>query len=123
MPIYEYVCRACGGETELMQKMSDPPAKKCPACGKNMLTKNVSAARFRLSGSGWYETDFKKSGDKTKNLVGDKTEAKAPEAKAETKPEAPADKKPAEKKADQKAEAKPEKKAEKKAKPASPSSP
>jgi predicted nucleic acid-binding Zn ribbon protein len=33
------------------------------------LIKKVSAAGFRLSGSGWYETDFK-SGNK-KNLAGD----------------------------------------------------
>jgi predicted nucleic acid-binding Zn ribbon protein len=29
----------------------------------------ISAAGFRLSGSGWYETDFK--GSKKKNLTGD----------------------------------------------------
>lgn len=103
MPIYEYVCRACGSETEIMQKMSDGPARKCPVCGKNTLTKQVSAAGFRLSGSGWYETDFKKSDDKKKNLVGDKTEAKPAEpAKAEVKPDKPA-----------KSEAKPDKPAAK----------
>ena len=32
--------------------------------------KQLSAAGFRLSGSGWYETDFKK--DKQKNLAGEK---------------------------------------------------
>lgn len=59
MPIYEYQCSACGQDIEVIQKMSDAPLKKCPECGKNKLTKLVSAAGFKLTGTGWYETDFK----------------------------------------------------------------
>src|SRR5690606_41674312 len=59
MPIYEYRCESCGAEVEKLQKISDPPLKDCPACGKAALAKRVSAASFRLKGSGWYETDFK----------------------------------------------------------------
>ena len=33
-------------------------------CGKNALTKLVSAAGFQLKGSGWYQTDFRGSGAK-----------------------------------------------------------
>lgn len=73
MPIYDYHCTACGVDSEVMHKISDPPATKCPECGKNKLVKQVSASGFRLSGGGWYETDFKKSGDKKKNLAGDST--------------------------------------------------
>ncbi|PPE72216.1 zinc ribbon domain-containing protein [Solimonas fluminis] len=69
MPIYEYVCQDCGVETEIMQRISDAPETVCPSCGKSALTKVVSAAGFRLSGGGWYETDFK-SGNK-KNLTAD----------------------------------------------------
>jgi putative FmdB family regulatory protein len=69
MPIYDYHCTACGADTEVMHKISDPPAKKCPECGKSALVKQVSAAGFRLSGGGWYETDFKSGGQK--NLAGD----------------------------------------------------
>ena len=63
MPIYEYVCKACGHEAEIMHKISDPAPKKCPECGKPKLTKQMSATGFRLGGGGWYETDFK-SGNK-----------------------------------------------------------
>ncbi|EIT69439.1 FmdB family regulatory protein [Hydrocarboniphaga effusa AP103] len=42
--------------------MSDPPARDCPVCGKPALTKQMSAAGFRLKGGGWYETDFKSGG-------------------------------------------------------------
>jgi putative FmdB family regulatory protein len=103
MPFYEYQCRACGAQVEVLQKISDAPLKKCPECGKSQLQKLISAPSFRLAGGGWYETDFKTDKDKKRNLVeAEKGEAKA-EDKAEAKPEA-------------KAEAKPEKKEEGKAK-------
>jgi len=79
MPIYEYECRACGEMTEVIQKISDPALTDCPSCGAGELTKLVSAAGFRLSGGGWYETDFKK--DKRRNV---KDESKA-ESKTESK--------------------------------------
>ncbi|MBW8192874.1 zinc ribbon domain-containing protein [Neiella marina] len=69
MPIYEYRCDDCGHELEKLQRMSDAPLTDCPACSASSLKKLISAAGFRLSGSGWYETDFK-SGAK-KNLAGD----------------------------------------------------
>jgi putative FmdB family regulatory protein len=64
MPIYEYKCSACSHELESLQKFSDAPLVKCPACGKDTLTKLVSAAGFQLKGSGWYQTDFRGSGGK-----------------------------------------------------------
>lgn len=67
MPLYEYFCNACNTPSEIAHKMSDPPATICPVCGKPALVKQMSAAGFRLKGSGWYETDFK-SGNK-KNLA------------------------------------------------------
>jgi len=68
MPIYEFQCQACGTEIEVLQKISDPHITDCEACGKAEMKKKVTAAAFRLSGAGWYETDFKKDSDKKKNL-------------------------------------------------------
>ena len=48
--------------------MSDDALTDCPACDQAELKKLISAGGFRLSGSGWYETDFK-TGSK-KNLAG-----------------------------------------------------
>jgi putative FmdB family regulatory protein len=59
MPIYEYECNACGERHEFIQKFSDAPMRKCPACGKSRLRKLVSAAAFHLKGNGWYVTDFR----------------------------------------------------------------
>jgi len=44
---------------EAIQKFSDDPLKKCPECKQETLRKLVSAAAFKLTGTGWYETDFK----------------------------------------------------------------
>jgi putative FmdB family regulatory protein len=89
MPIYEYKCSACRHELEAIQKFADAPLVTCPACGKDALTKLVSAAGFQLKGSGWYQTYFKGSGAKPAA----KTDApKAEAGKAEAgKDAAPAD--------------------------------
>jgi len=72
MPIYEYLCQDCGESLEKLQKMSDEPLTLCPNCGEESLKKKISAAGFRLSGKGWYETDFKTN--KKKNLTDSKKE-------------------------------------------------
>jgi len=59
MPIYEYKCTECDHRLEKLQKMNDDPLKDCPECLQPSLTKLVSASSFKLTGSGWYETDFK----------------------------------------------------------------
>lgn len=69
MPIYEYQCEECGNKLEKLMKLSDPAPVTCPACEKPGLKKQVSAAAFRLKGSGWYETDFK-TGSKKNVLHG-----------------------------------------------------
>src|ERR1700733_16202132 len=94
MPFYEYECASCKFYTEVMQKISDAPLRKCPSCGKSTLKKLVSAPVFRLKGAGWYETDFKSDKEGKRNLaekekepqVEKKEEAKGAEAKATEKP-------------------------------------
>ncbi len=70
MPFYEYECASCKFYTEVMQKISDAPLKKCPSCGKSTLKKLISAPVFRLKGGGWYETDFKSDKESKRNLAG-----------------------------------------------------
>lgn len=64
MPIYEYQCGECGHRLEVLQKISDSPLLYCPVCNEASLKKLVSAAAFRLKGTGWYETDFKNNDKK-----------------------------------------------------------
>jgi len=92
MPFYEYQCENCGHDVEVMQKITDSPLKKCPACGKSGLKRLMSAPVFRLKGSGWYETDFKSDQDSKRNLA-DKPDVEAPkdDKKDAAKPEKAAD--------------------------------
>lgn len=89
MPIYAFACKACGHAFDRLQKLSDPDPTACPACGADQVQRQVTAPSFRLAGSGWYETDFKKDGDKKRNLAGD-TSAPAPAPAAAAAPAAPA---------------------------------
>jgi putative FmdB family regulatory protein len=77
MPIYEYVCSECDHALEALQKISEAPLRDCPACNKDTLKKKISAPGFRLSGSGWYETDFK-SGNQKNLSKGDSAEGGSP---------------------------------------------
>lgn len=98
MPIYAFACTACGHQFDRLQKMSDPDPAACPACSAHAVSRQMTAPSFRLSGSGWYETDFKKDGDKKRNLAGEGGEGAkpSPASTSESKPEAKPEPKPAE---------------------------
>ena len=86
MPIYEYRCQSCGYEFDKLQRMSDAPLIDCPSCGESSLKKLVSAAGFRLKGSGWYETDFKNNSKKADDKKGqDSKNVKSPNGESDTK--------------------------------------
>ena len=85
MPFYEYQCAACGHHHEELQKVTDRPLRKCPACSRTTLKRLVSAPVFRLKGGGWYETDFKHEKEEKRNIAGEKEPAAA-EAPATEKP-------------------------------------
>jgi putative FmdB family regulatory protein len=94
MPIYAFECAACGHSFDKLQKLSDPDPAACPACNADAVKRQLTAPSFRLAGSGWYETDFKKDGDRKRNLV-EKGEGAKAESKAETKSEAKSESAPA----------------------------
>lgn len=97
MPIYEFECTACDAVFERLQKLSDPDPVDCPECGQTRVKRRLTAPAFRLAGSGWYETDFKKDGDRKRNLAdkGEPAKADAPsEKKGDAKPEAKGEAKP-----------------------------
>ena len=86
MPIYEYICDECGHQKEVFHGMNDNPLTNCNECGKSTLRKLVSASGFRLKGSGWYETDFKKD-EKKKNLSTVDDNSSSKESSADKKEE------------------------------------
>src|SRR5947209_10642158 len=64
MPIYEFVCEACGRIVERLQKVSDPPPDACPECGGKM-AKIMSRNSFQLKGGGWYKDLYSSAGSST----------------------------------------------------------
>jgi len=99
MPIYEYRCEKCDSHFEVIQKFSDKPLKFCSSC-KGRLTKLISQTSFQLKGSGWYVTDYAKSGKTTSKP--DETSKPAAEsspktAESSTNSETPSKKEPTKK--------------------------
>ena len=93
MPIYAFECDACGHNFERLQKLSDADPTVCPDCGAEQVRRQLTAPQFRLAGGGWYETDFKKDGDKKRNLAG---EGSSGGGSSDASGSKPADSKPAE---------------------------
>jgi len=59
MPTYDYRCTVCGHRFELVQKMSEPPRKRCPKCGKKVERLIGAGAGLLFKGSGFYITDYR----------------------------------------------------------------
>lgn len=62
MPTYDYICSSCNHEFELFQSITAAPEKKCPKCGSELRKKISRGAGLVFKGSGFYITDYKKSG-------------------------------------------------------------
>src|SRR5688572_19112292 len=78
MPLYEYKCNECGQVFEVIQRFSDNPLTQHEGCG-GAVQRLLSAPALQFKGSGWYITDYSKSGGNGKKESG------APEKKTETK--------------------------------------
>ena len=87
MPIYAFECISCGHQFDRLQRLADADPTDCPECATVGVRRQLTAPSFRLAGGGWYETDFKKDGDKKRNLV-DKGESAPTSTGSEAKPEA-----------------------------------
>jgi putative FmdB family regulatory protein len=93
MPTYEYKCPKCGTRFEQFQKITDPPEHPCPKCGATAQRLISGGSGIVFKGSGFYETDYKRAGEKAKR----KKEEGGPGGE---KPKAPSDATPAKPKAD-----------------------
>jgi putative FmdB family regulatory protein len=85
MPLYEYLCDACGHRFEAIQRFSDAPLDTCPKCG-GRVRKLQSAPAFQFKGSGWYVTDYAKKdgagGDKSPDTAAGKDSKSSKETPA-----------------------------------------
>jgi putative FmdB family regulatory protein len=84
VPIYEFVCEACGTEFEQIQSFSNSSVPTCVSCHSTQVVRRMGRPAIHFKGSGWYITDSKKSNDKK---GGTKSAVNGSESTTETKPE------------------------------------
>jgi putative FmdB family regulatory protein len=83
VPTYDYRC-ADGHVTEIFAKMTDPPLKKCPECGKKV-ERVLFAPPIHFKGSGYYSTDYGKGGKRATKEKAEGGDAKTADAKDSSK--------------------------------------
>ena len=88
MPLYEYRCSQCDRLFEVIQKFSDEPLTVHEGCG-GAVERLISAPGLHFKGSGWYITDYARSGSSKGGSKESSKEGKT-ETKSETKTQAPA---------------------------------
>lgn len=80
MPTYGYRCKSCGHQFDEWQKISDEPLVACPSCKNHSLIRVIGGgAGLIFKGTGFYQTDYKKSPASKK----DSNDEKKPEKKSE----------------------------------------
>ena len=104
MPLYEYQCDACAHRFEVIQKYSDAPIEVCPKCG-GVVKKLLSSPAIQFKGTGWYITDYAKSG-KSESGTADAAKSESAEKSGEKSSEAPKTETKTETKAETKSETK-----------------
>ena len=83
MPTYEYQCQNCGHTLQELQSFAEPPLTHCPSCNEETLVRVIgSGGGLIFKGSGFYLTDYKKTG----SIPDAKPAKKKEEKKADTSP-------------------------------------
>ena len=72
MPTYDYRCKACSHELEVVQSFTDDPLTTCDVCGGE-LRKLFGAPGIAFKGSGFYKNDSRGSAKRTTGTSSDKT--------------------------------------------------
>jgi putative FmdB family regulatory protein len=83
MPTYDYVCKECGHAFEEFQSMSSEFLTVCPSCGKPALKRQMAGgAGMIFKGSGFYQTDYKKTNSSSTTSPTSSTNTAKPETKS-----------------------------------------
>ena len=64
-PLYEFQCSNCGYQFERIMKFSDVHPNVCPECQQPTVEQVISAPAVQFKGSGWYVTDYARSGGRS----------------------------------------------------------
>jgi len=65
MPTYEYKCKDCGHQFDIVQSFTDDALTTCPDCKKKTLRKVFSPPGVTFKGSGFYKTDSRSGNGKS----------------------------------------------------------
>jgi putative FmdB family regulatory protein len=76
MPTYEYRCRNCGEQLEVVQSFTDDPLTECPACS-GQLRKVFQPVGIAFKGSGFYKNDSRPAVKSSSGSDGSSAERKA----------------------------------------------
>lgn len=89
MPVYTYACTSCGADIERRQSFSDAPLTICEVCG-GKLRRVLHPVGVIFKGSGFYNTDNRKSPESSTPADGSKDGSKGGGKSADGKDGAPA---------------------------------
>ena len=85
MPTYQYRCRECGEDLEVVQSFTDDALTKCPNCKKKALRKVFAAPGIAFKGSGFYKNDSRSGSKSSNGSSSEKSSETKSDAKADTK--------------------------------------
>ena len=91
MPTYEYKCPKGHVFEKFYPTMNNKRTATCPTCGRKAERQLSGGGGLVFKGSGFYETDYKRAGEKKESEP--KPETK-PETKSESKSETKSESKP-----------------------------
>src|SRR5690349_16683963 len=74
MPTYEYRCKDCGEDLEVVQSFTDDALTVCPSCG-GTLRKVFGNIGVTFKGSGFYKTDSRSSSGAKSSKSSEKSES------------------------------------------------
>jgi putative FmdB family regulatory protein len=98
MPLYDYRCHKCGETYEVRQRISEEPLTTHEGCG-GMVERLISVPALQFKGTGWYVTDYARSGKPASDEKGGdkaaKSDGKPDSSKTDTKSANKTENKPA----------------------------
>lgn len=86
MPTYEYRCKSCGHQFDVVQSFSDDALTECPSCGEAALKKVFGNVGITFKGSGFYKTDSRSAGSFGSARDADKSDTGSSSTSTSTSP-------------------------------------
>lgn len=70
MPTYEYRCRSCGHQFEMLQSITEESLDSCPRCDGPVERLIGAGSGLIFKGSGFYVTDYRKDSSRSEKRGG-----------------------------------------------------